>query len=100
MNPITIEIKNKLIAATKAMNENLDNAKIVVHLQSDYEDIYLFGMDENENRYFGIRENEWNKNREMGSHPIENFINCQLIEIPVEKPFFAKIYSQAGQKEY
>ena len=29
MNPITIEIKNKLIAATKAMNENLDNAKIV-----------------------------------------------------------------------
>ena len=48
MNPITIEIKNQLIGATKAMNENLDYAKIVVHLKNNYEDIYLLGMDENE----------------------------------------------------
>lgn len=100
MNPFTTEIKNKLMQETIEMNGNINNAKVVVHLKNDYEDIYLFGMDEQENRYFAIRENEWNKNREMGAHPFENFFDNQLIEIPMDRPFFAKIYSETGEKKY
>jgi hypothetical protein len=95
------ELDYKLEEAFGRLKENIENALIIVHLQSDDKEvnIYLIAKQPNEDIYYGILETEFITKKQIAGIPLSNIIAADVKEVSV-KPFWSKTYIEENIKKF